>query len=147
MIFAPDPWYSKDYHPDHMNTGRLVLFALKKLSPKLKEPIQLTLYYSYEQNHFVSVKKGYLKVLYKALSQHRSQVSSSLKVKLILSFISVFVLGKNFIKVQRFSAGYRNQEYDAKNNPIFPPKFESNSFINRLKYHIFHQCLLVVIKK
>ncbi len=64
-IFAPDPWYSQDYHPDHINTGRLVWFALKKLSSKLKVPIPLILFYSYAPNRYITVKPKYLEILIK----------------------------------------------------------------------------------
>ena len=74
-IFAPDPWYSQDYHPDHINTGRLVWFALKKLSSKLKMPIPLILFYSYAPNRYITVKRKYLKILSDAMSEHKSQVS------------------------------------------------------------------------
>ena len=34
--------------------------------------------------------------------------------------------------------GYRNQEFNHKNEPIFPPNFGNISSIHQIKYHLFH---------
>ena len=137
IVFAPDPWYSQDYHPDHINTGRLVIFALKKLAPTLKNPIPLILYYTFAQNRFITVKPKYLKVLSIAFSEYQSQISPY-GVKLVMKLIKTLVLGLNFIKFQKKVKGYRIQEFNNKNEPIFPPHFEENSILHQIKHHLFH---------
>jgi LmbE family N-acetylglucosaminyl deacetylase len=137
IVFAPDPWYSQDYHPDHINTGRLVTFALKKLAPTLKNPIPLILYYTFAPNRFITVKLKYIKVLQEALLKYQSQISP-FGVKLVMKLIRILVLGKNFLKFQKKVKGYRFQEYNLKNEPIFPPPFEENSILHQIKHHLFH---------
>jgi len=137
IILAPDPWYSQDYHPDHINTGRLVIFALKKLSSPQKKPIPLIFYYSFAKNQFIDVRKDWLKVTSAALSQYQSQLSP-FHTKLVVAILSVFVLGKNYIRFRRFMAGYRTQLYNSSNNLIFPPNFSSDRFIHKIKYHMYH---------
>jgi LmbE family N-acetylglucosaminyl deacetylase len=131
IIFAPDPWYSKDYHPDHINTGRLAFFALKRLSI----PIPLYYYYSCNPDRFVSVNPNNFKIFIQALSQHKSQVGP-LVVK-ILKAAYLIIIGINSIRFKKIGVGYRLQEYDSTKTPKFPAKFESN-FWQRIKYYIFH---------
>lgn len=73
IIFAPDPFFPIDYHPDHLNTGRLPCFALKKLERKLL-PKRVFLFYSFRTNIAIRCRIKSLKILNKAMSQHRSQV-------------------------------------------------------------------------
>jgi len=137
IIFAPDPWYSQDYHPDHINTGRIVIFALKKLAPTLMTPIPVMLYYTFAPNRFITVKPKYLKVLPHAFLKHQSQISS-FGVKLVMKMIKILILGLNFLKFQKRVKGYRIQEYNQKNEPIYPPHFEENSILHQIKHHLFH---------
>lgn len=137
IVFAPDPWYSQDYHPDHINTGRLVTLTLNKLAPTLKNPIPLILYYTFAPNRFITVKSKYLKVLQNAFLKHQSQISP-FGVKLVMKLIRILVLGKNFLKFQKKVKGYRIQEYNHRNELIFPPPFEENSILNQIKHHLFH---------
>ncbi len=145
-VFAPDPWYSQDYHPDHINTGRLVLLALNKIGPTLRTPIPLILFYTYAPNRYIMVKAKYFKVLSDALSKHQSQLSP-FGLKLVLKLIKFLFLGKNFLKFQKYAKGYRNQEFNHKNEPIFPPNFENNSLIHQIKYHLFHFPVLKAYEK
>lgn len=137
IIFAPDPWYSVDHHFDHLNTGRLVTFALKKISPTLDFPIPLIYYYSYKQDKYIPVKSKYLKILYNALRKHQSQVSP-FAVKVIMGMIICIFLGKNFPRFGKLAKGYRTQVYNHKNELILPPKFEENALLDRIKYYLYH---------
>lgn len=130
-IFAPDPWYSKDYHPDHVNTGRLVFFALKSL----RSAIPTFYFYSSKQDRFQVVKRNMLPTIFKAIAQHRSQISP-LNAKLVRAFYSIIIF-INFIKFNRFVVGYRKQMFNKENIPIFPPEYGSE-FCQRFKYHKYH---------
>ncbi len=146
IIFAPDPWYSIDYHPDHINTGRLVTFALKKIAFTLKTPIPLILFYSYKQNHYVTVKPRYLQILSDALSKYRSQVSP-IGVKFVMRLMKFIVFVKNFLKFRIPIIKYRSQPYNYKNEPIYAPNFEKNSVSDRIRYHLFHFPVLTGYEK
>lgn len=136
IIFAPDPWYAIDYHPDHINTGRLVTFALKKIGPMLEKSIPLILYYSHRKNHYIKVKPNYLKILAGALSMHKSQVPPLVRKFVIRRFLPL-VIRKNNLKFKSPVIGYRKQEYNYKNEPILPPKSENNLIADRIKYLLF----------
>jgi LmbE family N-acetylglucosaminyl deacetylase len=137
IVFAPDPWYAQDFHPDHLKTGRLVTLALKKMTPELSFPIPLILYYSFRQNRYITIKRDYLKVLSNALLQYPSQISA-FGVKLLTKLFVKLVFAKNFPRFRRMVKGYRNQDYDHKNELVLPPKFEENSLIDRIRYHFYH---------
>ncbi|MBD3188629.1 hypothetical protein GF325_17505 [Candidatus Bathyarchaeota archaeon] len=81
IVFAPDPWFSIDYHPDHINTGRIPLLAIHGM-PEHHRPRKIYLYYTFKPNTFIPCSKKNLDVAFKALSKHRSQVSP-LQIKLL----------------------------------------------------------------
>jgi LmbE family N-acetylglucosaminyl deacetylase len=136
IVFAPDPWYSQDYHPDHINTGRLVTFALKKIAPTLQKPIPLILFYSYKPNHYIVFNGRHLKILYNAFSKHKSQISP-FGVKLVTRMILFIVNIRKLLKSRNSVIRYRKQDYNYKNEPIYPLKFEKNSTSERIKYHLY----------
>ena len=47
-------------------------------------------------------------------------------------------MGTNYFKFRTPIIGYRKQDYNYKNEPVFPPKFENNTFSSRFTYHLFH---------
>jgi hypothetical protein len=52
ITFAPDFWYAQDFHPDHINTSRLIFFSLKKLQ-KSKLPKTVFYYYSIKTRFYL----------------------------------------------------------------------------------------------
>jgi hypothetical protein len=110
---------------------------LKKISPTLNFPIPLIYYYSFKQDKYIPVKPKYLKILKNALLKHQSQVSP-LAVKVIMGMITCFFLGKNFPRFRKLTKGYRTQNFNHKNELIFPPKFEENALKDRIKYYLYH---------
>ncbi len=74
IIFAPDPWYAMDIHPDHLNTGRLTYFALKELRRE-EMPKRIFFFYSFRTNVAIKCRLKDITVMRDALSQHRSQIS------------------------------------------------------------------------
>ncbi|MFX0099635.1 MAG: PIG-L deacetylase family protein [Candidatus Hodarchaeota archaeon] len=92
LIFAPDPVYAQDYHEDHLNTGRLVWFALKSMERE-QRPKHLFLYYTFKPNFGIACDLSNVKVLKDAFYQHRSQVPP-FKVGVYTTFKKVSLLVK-----------------------------------------------------
>ena len=67
VIFAPDAFFSLDFHSDHMNTGWMCYHIIKKLK---KRPI-LLLWQTFKPNFFIPCK--YRKQARKAMEMHSSQ--------------------------------------------------------------------------
>jgi len=74
IIFAPDPFYPMDFHPDHLNTGRLPFFALEHLKTEEK-PKRFFFFYSFKKNQAIKCGFKNANIAYQALLQHRSQVA------------------------------------------------------------------------
>ena len=74
IIFAPDPFYPMDFHPDHINTGRLPFFALKHLE-KEQRPKRFFFFYSFKKNRAIKCGFKNIKIAHLAMLQHRSQVT------------------------------------------------------------------------
>ncbi|MBN2155921.1 MAG: PIG-L family deacetylase [Candidatus Lokiarchaeota archaeon] len=146
IIFAPDFWYSQDFHSDHINTGRLIFFSIKKLSSNQPIPIQLFYYYSSAKNRYINIQKDMIFTIIAGLSEHRSQLSPFM-VKIIKIFYLIFVLGINFIRFRRWKVGYRTQFYDRHNFPIYPSKFGKETLRNRIKYYLYYNPTLKAYKK
>jgi LmbE family N-acetylglucosaminyl deacetylase len=49
IIFAPDPIFTLDFHPDHVNTGKLIYIILKQMKP----PPILLFFHTLKPNYFV----------------------------------------------------------------------------------------------
>jgi len=73
IIFAPDPFFPMNFHPDHLNTGRLTFFALKKLNKK-NLPKHVFFYYSFKKNRAIKCAFNNNLIQFLVLSQHRSQI-------------------------------------------------------------------------
>ncbi|MHA1298058.1 MAG: PIG-L deacetylase family protein [Candidatus Helarchaeota archaeon] len=99
VIFAPDAWFSLDFHSDHMNTGWMCHHIVKKMK---KRPI-LLLWQTWKPNFFIPCK--YRKQARKAQSQHVSQGFGS---KLVGIFISILQLAYGIRYPNYwFAEGYR----------------------------------------
>ena len=130
IIFAPDPWYALDYHPDHINTGRLPYFALKKLS-KNELPTRVFYYYSFKPNFKLKCRWKDIQIIVEALSQHRSQVTP-LSAKLVGIFRKLLFL-RRFFSTGHFTENFREQIFHD-GCPEFPKK---HNFLDNIKYLFF----------
>ena len=130
IIFAPDPWYALDYHPDHINTGRLTYFALKKLS-KNELPTRVFYYYSFRSNFKLKCRWKDIPIIAEALSQYRSQITP-LSVKLIGLFRK-FLFLRIFFSTGHFTENFREQTFN-EGYPEFPKK---HNFLDNIKYLFF----------
>ncbi|MHA1150862.1 MAG: PIG-L deacetylase family protein [Promethearchaeota archaeon] len=104
LIFAPDPFYPVDFHRDHINTGRLPYIALRVLK-KSEYPKRFYFYYSYKANTRLRCHFNNIKISYKAMLEHRSQVPPS-RCKLYYGFQKLRLL-ISFLKTGRFSTKFR----------------------------------------
>lgn len=132
IVFAPDPWYSLDFHHDHLNTGRLVYFALKKLN-NTEKPNRIFFYYSFKNTIPIKMKFSHIKIAMEALSQHRSQVSP-LKCKLITFWRSLNQILKG-IKYGRFVETFRELKYSQNK----PQKHKTLSIGEKIKYSMCYK--------
>lgn len=74
IIFAPDPFYSMDYHRDHIQTGLIAYFALRSIkSPEI--PNMIYFYYSFKTNMGIPCELSDIDIIRKAISNYRSQIS------------------------------------------------------------------------
>ncbi len=131
IIFAPDPWYAIDFHRDHLNTARLVYFALKRLK-KHELPKRVFLFYSFKTNISIRIRFKDVKIAIESMSQHKSQISP-LHSKLLLFFRRIFLIHK-FIKTGVFSVRFRELRFiDGKPEKHKPIK----SIREKLRYCFF----------
>lgn len=133
IIFTPDFWYTQDYHEDHLNTGRLVYFSLRKLK-KSELPGKVFYYYSTQTRYYLKCRWRDFRIVREALSQHRSQFSP-LEIKAAIVLYKKLSIFKHLLERRRFSESFREQHYH-NNKPTLPPKFEEMSFIKRVIYYI-----------
>ncbi len=131
IIFAPDPWYAIDFHRDHLNTARLVHFALKRLK-KTELPKRVFFFYSFKTNISIRIRFKDVKIAIESMSQHKSQISP-LHSKLLLFFRRIFLIHK-LIKTGAFLVRFRELRFiggkPEKHNPI-------KSIREKLRYCFF----------
>ena len=99
VIFAPDPFFSLDFHSDHMNTGWMCYYIVKNLK---KRPI-LLLWQTFKPNFFIPCKSR--KQAHKAMEMHLSQNFGSIWMK-FANFILQISYGLK-IPNNWFAEGYR----------------------------------------
>ncbi|MHA1377958.1 MAG: PIG-L deacetylase family protein [Candidatus Helarchaeota archaeon] len=99
VIFAPDAWFSLDFHSDHMNTGWMCYHIVKRMK---KRPV-LLLWQTWKPDFFIPCK--YRKQARRAQSQHISQGFGSKLVGISISILQL-VYG---IRVPKYwyAEGYR----------------------------------------
>jgi len=144
IIFAPDFWYAQDFHPDHINTGRLVYFTLKKLL-KSEQPRRTFYYYSTKTRNYIKCKWKDFKIVKEVLSQHKSQYSP-LENKLFTTFYKKLSILRHFFETKKFSESFREQEF---NNgfPVAPEEFEKMRMRARIIYFAFSKVTIWGYKK
>ncbi len=124
IIFAPDAFFSLDFHSDHMNTGWMCYYIVKKLK---KRPF-LFLWQTFKPNFFIPSK--YRKQARKAMEKHSSQNFGS---KWMLFGTSIMQLTYG-LKVNKywFAEGYRFVKFSKSENR---PK--------KLRYFIYYFILAI----
>jgi len=130
IIFAPDPLYPQDYHHDHLNTGKLVYYALFK--PKPSETPRVFYYYSTKAESYFKCHWTDLKLLSAALNAHQSQFSP-LAVKLVVPLYKKLSLIRHLLEKAHLAESYREQKFEHQ-KPLSMNKF---NFWERLIYYIF----------
>lgn len=115
VVFAPDPWFSTDYHRDHLNTGLLSYFALKRLE-KSERPQHVFFFYSFKPN--IGFKSPYkdFKIVIEALAQYNSQITP-LKMKLTIFSKKLSLLCKS-INMTNLRIPFREYSFDADTNKM-----------------------------
>lgn len=130
IIFAPDPWYILDHHPDHLNTGRLVYLALKKIEERYL-PKKIYYFYTYNSDIFFRVHWKDRKIIYKAYNSFQSQVTP-LQRK-YLKLIYCYLYYRRFYKSGFFTENFREQPI-MNNRVEYPKKLK---LLQRFKYHFY----------
>ncbi|MHA1276850.1 MAG: PIG-L deacetylase family protein [Candidatus Helarchaeota archaeon] len=130
IIFCPDPVFPQDFHPDHINTGKLIYYSLFKL--KKSELPRVFYYYSVRTKFYLKCKWKDFKILQAALSEHKSQISP-LGLKAIINLYKKVSIFRHLLERGSCSESYREQKFrDGK--PITYKKF---TFYERVLYYIF----------
>jgi len=135
IIFAPDPWYSQDFHSDHLNTGRLVYFSLKNGSIKFR-PKAVFYYYSSKTNYYIQCRWYDFKIIENAIKQYKSQYSP-IECKIIINFYKKLSILRHFLETGKFSESFRKQNCNRKGIPLAPKIFTNMSFRERIIYYLF----------
>jgi LmbE family N-acetylglucosaminyl deacetylase len=134
IIFAPDPWFAQDFHIDHLNTGRLVYFSLKKLNQEAL-PKRVFYYYSTKTHFYLKCNWKDFKIVERALRKHKSQYSA-MESKLIMVFYNRLSILRHFLETFGFSESFREQQFQD-GTPVTPSTFEEMSFRERIIYYLF----------
>ncbi|TFF85365.1 MAG: PIG-L family deacetylase [Promethearchaeota archaeon] len=137
IIFAPDPWFAQDFHPDHINTGRLVYFAAKNATNNSNALKYIFYYYSFQNDFYFKCNWKDFKIIEKALSKHASQFSP-LNTKIEITFYNKLVIFFRFLKTGHISESYRIQKFH--NGKLKSP--EQFSFFDTIKYSVFSSTTL-----
>ncbi len=140
LIFAPDPWYAIDFHNDHLNTGRLVYFAMKKLK-KTELPKRVFFYYSFKTNFAIKYYRDDLEIALEALSQHKSQFSP-LKIKISLLFLKIFLFFRYFK-----NRGFAKQVRELKFIEGIPEIHEKFNLKDKICYFFYSNWMGVPVKE
>ncbi len=135
IIFAPDPWYSQDFHSDHLNTGRLVYFSMRNKSIKFR-PKAIFYYYSSKTHYYIQCRWHDFKIIENATKQHRSQYSP-IQSKFIINFYNKLSILRHFLETGKFSESFRKQKFNRKGIPLAPKTFTNTSFRERILYYLF----------
>ncbi|MHA1730456.1 MAG: PIG-L deacetylase family protein [Promethearchaeota archaeon] len=72
-VVTTDRWYPLDCHNDHLNTGALVLLAMRRLPPGDRPPLFVV--QSLAPDHYQPFSGAEAKVAWRGFGKHRSQVS------------------------------------------------------------------------
>ena len=110
IIFAPDPQYTLDFHPDHVNTGRLIYLILKQMKP---HPI-LLYFHTLKPDYFVPCLER--KIARDAFACHVSQDFSrkgAQSLQTIMQVIYGIRMPKHFL-----AEGFRRIQFESADNSL-----------------------------
>ncbi|MHA1683161.1 MAG: PIG-L deacetylase family protein [Promethearchaeota archaeon] len=136
VVFIPDPWFSVDYHLDHINTGRIPLFAMDEMAPT-QRPSKIFLYYTFQANQEIKITFSNVYVQVDALKQHKSQIPA--KKCEWLRRMKVIQITLNKLKYRTSCERYR--EVDPANIPSHgSPRFTTikQSLLHAIFYKLMH---------
>ncbi len=133
VVLAPDPFYSIDLHRDHLNTGRLLYFALKRLKPQ-EQPKRAYFFYTFKSNFAIKTSLKNLKIVRYLLIQHKSQVSP-------IHLASYMLYRKILYFCRLLKRGYFNQPFREQiiENGIPTPPKPIISRKDRVRYCLFYR--------
>ena len=94
LIFGPDPFFTIDSHPDHLNTGRNYYFALKSI-PEHERPKLMLFFQTYRPDFYLPF--GDMDLIYRTRIRHRSQFAPLL--------MKIFTYLGHFIKRSASNGG------------------------------------------
>jgi LmbE family N-acetylglucosaminyl deacetylase len=134
IIFTCDPWFAQDYHEDHLNTGRLVYFALKRLK-KSELPKRVYYYLSNKTRFYIKCRWKDFKIVEEALLKHQTQVTP-FYAKFMLLFYNKLSIFRHLLERRSFSESFREQEFKD-GVPVSPPRFEEMPFRTRWVYYMW----------
>lgn len=134
IIITCDPWYAQDFHADHLNTGRLVFFALIHLSES-ERPKKVLYYYSTSTDYYIPCKWKDINVAEKALLDHKSQYSP-FDVKIIMHLYNRLSIFRHLIEKAQVSESFRLQNFK-NGRPVFPEKYDQMNIYKRIIYMQF----------
>ena len=130
IILAPDPWYVLDHHQDHINTGRLVFLALRKVKTE-QLPKRVYYFYTFNSNQFLRVHWKDKNIIYQAYECFQSQVTPF--ERKYLKLIYRYLYYRRFYKSGYFTENFRQQAI-IKNKIQFPKRM---NLLQKFKYHFY----------
>ncbi len=130
IILAPDPWYTLDPHPDHLNTGKILFFALRNVEQNIL-PKKIYYFYTFNSNSHFKVHWKDKTILFKAYLLFKSQITP-LEIN-YLKIVYLFLLFRRIFKFGGFTENFRQQTI-SNDKSDFPKKL---NLLQRVKYHFF----------
>jgi len=133
IVIAPEPLFAWYHHPDHVRTGKIVFYAIRRLAKLKNVTIPKLFYFQSLLNDFYFPRFSFhKKIIKKALKFHRSQQKVLLPARIPGFFENLFHGLK--IPYHIFGEALRYQ-------PIFPKykeeneKIHNNQKIRKIKIH------------
>jgi len=124
ILFAPDSFFTLDFHPDHLHTGWLVYLAVKSM-PAHDRPV-LLLYHSFKNDVYIPVENSaFLGV---AWSKHTSQ-TTPLRNKIGTLGRVLFFNLRRYKTGPAIAEGYRHARFTPGENII-------SNFWRRVVYYV-----------
>jgi LmbE family N-acetylglucosaminyl deacetylase len=134
IVITCDPWYAQDFHEDHLNTGRTVYFALKRLK-SAELPKKILYYLSTKTDFYMKCRWKDFEIVKKALAEHKTQYTP-LANKFIILMYNKFAILRHLFEKCSISESLREQKII--NGTLEPPEqFEKMSFRKRGRYYTY----------
>lgn len=140
IILAPDPWYILDHHQDHINTGRLVFLALRKIK-KDHLPKRIYYFYTFNPDQFFRVHWKDKKIIYQAYECFQSQVTPF--ERKFLKLVYWYLYYRRFYKSGFFTENFRQQPV-VQNKIQYPKRL---NLLQKFKYHLYRNLTYPKVQK